>query len=83
MNDMEKVKPFLKCIDFWPVQIPPEKLNAYKQLIDEGQIREHHVIVNQRTGSTTVEYYSTIPHEWILEELKRRSEHYEQIKTGL
>ena len=80
---MTEVKPFIKCIDFWPGHIPPEKLDAYKQLIDEGQIREHHVIVNQRTGSTTVEYYSTIPHEWILEELKRRSEHYEQIKTGL
>ena len=80
---MTKVKPFIKCIDFWPVQIPPEKLNAYKQLIEEGQIRKHHVIVNRQTGSTTVEYYSTIPHEWIREELKRRSEHYEQITIGL
>ena len=33
---MTQIKPFIKCIDFWPVQIPPEKLNAYKQLIDEG-----------------------------------------------
>ena len=66
------VKPFIKCIDFWPVQIPPEKLAAYKQLIEEGQIRKHHVIVNQQAGSTTVEYYSTIPHEWVLEELAKR-----------
>ena len=70
---MTQIKPFIKCIDFWPGQIPPEKLNAYKQLIDEGQIRKHHVIVNQRTGSTTVEYYAIMPHEWVLDELSKIS----------
>ena len=67
------VKPFIRCIDFWPMQIPPEKLAAYKQLIEEGQIRKHHVIYNRRTGSTTVEYYAITLHEWILDELRRRS----------
>ena len=66
------VKPFIKCIDYWPEQIPPEKLEAYKQLIEEKQIRKHHVLVNRQTGSTTVEYYSTIPHAWIREELAQR-----------
>ena len=80
---MTQIKPFIKCIDFWPAQIPYEKLAAYKQLIAEGQIRKHHVIVNQRTGSTTVEYYSTIPHEWVREELKRRTINSEQIKISL
>jgi len=70
---VDKVKPFIKCVDFWPEQIPPEKLAAYKQLIDEGQILKHHVIFNGRIGSTSVEYYAIAPHEWILEELKRRS----------
>ena len=69
---MTQVKPFIKCVDFWPVEIPPEKLAAYKQLIAEGQILRHHVLYNRRTGSTTVEYYSTVPHEWVLEELKKR-----------
>lgn len=69
---MTEVKPFIKCVDFWPVQIPPEKLMVYKQLISEGQIRKHHVIYNRRTGSTTVEYYAIAPHEWILEEMRRR-----------
>ena len=72
MLDMTQVKPFVKCVDYWPEHIPPEKLAAYKQLITEGQIRKHHVIVNKLTGSTTVEYYSTIPHEWVREELKKR-----------
>ena len=67
------VKPFIKCIDFWPTWIPDEKLAAYKQLIAEGQIRKHHVIVNQRTGSTTIEYYAIMPHEWVLEELAKRA----------
>ena len=80
---MTEIKPFIRCIDFWPMQIPPEKLAAYKQLIEEGQIRKHHVIFNRQTGSTTVEYYSTIPHEWVLEEMKRRLEHYEQIEISL
>ena len=69
---MTEVKPFIKCIDFWTVQITPEKLDAYKQLIEEGQIRKHHVLYNRQTGSTVVEYYSIAPHEWIREEMKRR-----------
>ena len=71
---MSKVDPFIKCVDFWPEHIPDEKLAAYKEMIDEGQIRKHHVIYNRRTGSTTVEYYANMPHEWVLEELRKRSE---------
>ena len=70
---MTEVKPFIKCVDFWPERIPPGKLAAYKALIEEGQIRKHHVIYNRRTGSTTVEYYAIAPHEWVREELKRRT----------
>lgn len=70
---MTKVKPFIQCIDYWPIEIPEAKLAAYKQLIAEGQILKHHVIYNRTTGSTTIEYYSTIPHEWIREELSKRS----------
>lgn len=69
---MEKIKPFIKCVDFWPGQIPPEKLAVYKQLIEEGQIRKHHVIHNRRTGSAAVEYYAIAPHEWILEQMAER-----------
>ena len=70
---MTKVKPFIKCIDYWPGHIPQNKLDAYKQLIEENQIQKHHVIMNRNSGSTTVEYYSTVPHEWILDELRKRS----------
>ena len=70
---MEQIKPFIKCVDYWPEHIPDDKLAAYKQLIEEGQIMKHHVIYDRTTGSTTVEYYAIAPHEWILEELRRRS----------
>ena len=73
---MTEIKPFIKCVDFWPVQIPPEKLAAYRAMIYEGQIRKHHVIYNRRTGFTTVEYYAIAPHEWILEEMRKRSEEH-------
>ena len=69
---MEKIKPFIKCIDFWPDGIPDRKLQIYKDMIAEGQIRNHHVIVNQKTNATTVEYYAIAPHEWIRQEMARR-----------
>ena len=69
---MEVVKPFLKCVDYWPDGIPERKLQIYKEFIAEGQIMKHHVLVNRRTHATTVEYYSTIPHEWIRQEMAAR-----------
>lgn len=69
---MSEIKPFIKCIDYWPGRIPPEKLEAYRQMIQEGQIMKHHVIYNRKSGSTIVEYDAIAPHEWILEEMKRR-----------
>ena len=69
---MTEVKPFIRCIDFWPDGIPDRKLQIYKDMIEEGQIRKHHVIVNQLTHATTVEYYAIVPHEWIRQEMARR-----------
>ena len=69
---MIQVKPFIKCVDFWSDGIPDKKLQIYKDMIAEGQIRKHHVLVNKRTHATTVEYYAIAPHEWILQEMARR-----------
>lgn len=41
---MTKIKPFINCFDYWPEQIPPEKLKIYNQLIAEGQITKPQVI---------------------------------------
>ena len=70
---MAQVKPFIKCVDYWPGQIPPEKLEIYRQMIEEGQLQKHHVIYDRNTGRTVVEYYAIAPHEWILEQMKERS----------
>lgn len=70
---MSEIKPFIKCVDYWPGRIPPEKLEIYRQMIEEGQIRKHHVIVNRNTGVTVVEYYAIAPHEWIRQQMKERS----------
>lgn len=67
---MTTVKPHVKCIDYWPVHIPDICLAAYKVMIDHKQIKRHRVIFNQMRGSTIVEYESTIPHDWILQELR-------------
>ena len=69
---MTEVKPFIKCVDFWPGKIPPEKINVYKEMVREEQIRKPTVVVNESTGSTTVEYYAIVPHEWILEQMAGR-----------
>ena len=69
---MTEVKPFIKCIDFWSEGIPDRKLQIYKDMIAEGQIRKHYVVVNQRTNATTVEYYAIAPHEWIRQEMAKR-----------
>ena len=79
---MTEVKPFIKCVDFWPAQIPPDKLDAYRQLIDEGQIRKHHVIHNKATGATVVEYYAIAPHAWILEKMAKFAAGFREETPG-
>jgi len=70
---MTEIKPCIKCVDYWPINIPDNILNAYRQLIEEGQIRKHTVIYERTSGSTTIEYYAIAPQEWIHDELRRRS----------
>lgn len=69
---MNKIQPFITCVDYWPTQIPPEKLKTYKQIIAEGQITEPSIVYNTKTGATCVQYCSIVPHEWIKEEMMRR-----------
>ena len=67
-------EPFIRCVDYWPEGIPENKLKAYKALIEEGQITKPQVIVNRQTHATSVEYLAIMPHEWVREELKKRTE---------
>lgn len=62
------------CRDTWKRRIPPEKLSAYKQLLDEGVINNIHVTFARAENVTIFEYDSDKPHEWILAELAKRAE---------
>ena len=70
MTMCSTIKPFIKCVDFWPERLTKQQLAVYKKMMETGQIRTQHVVYNRSTGSTTVEYYSTVPHEWIRKEMK-------------
>ena len=69
---MKKISPFIKCVDYWPIQIPSECLDAYAEMIREGQITDQKVIYNHTTETVVIEYMSNQPHEWIRQELKKR-----------
>jgi hypothetical protein len=54
--------------DTWKRHIPEEKLAAYKKLIKEGKILNHHVTYVRQSGITIVEYDAD---ESVRDELKK------------
>ena len=79
---MTTVEPEIRCSDYWPRGIPKDKLRAYDAMIRAGQITKPHVVVNQATGSMAVTYSSTIPHEWIRQEMGRLATDGVQTQIG-
>ena len=68
---MTVVEPDIRCFDFWPRGIEKPKLRAYEIMIRAGQITKPRVVINKSTGAVAVSYESTVPHEWIREEMGR------------
>ena len=66
------VPPHIYCVDYWPRGISREKLAAYRQMMDEGQLADLHGIFNKSFGSLLIFYFANQPHEWVLEALARR-----------
>lgn len=63
--------PTIVCCDLWPRDtLTQPKLDAYKRLIDMGDIRIRRVVHHKATGYTTVEYWSNLPHAWTLNKLR-------------
>lgn len=63
--------PTIVCCDLWPRDtLTQAKLDAYKRLIDMGDIKIRRVIHHKVTGYTTVEYWSNLPHAWTLNKLR-------------
>lgn len=71
---MTEAKPEIRCVDYWPEGIPRNKLLAYKLMIDAGQITKPHATGSRSTGAVAVQYLSTIPHEWMRQELAKLAE---------
>lgn len=61
------------CMDTWNRHIPDNKLSAYKQLMEENLITVDQVTYYREQKTTVVQYSSSHPHEWILEQLRERS----------
>ena len=61
------------CKDTWKRRVPPEKLSAYKQLLDEGLIKDIHITFARAENITVFEYEATKPHDWIRNELAKRA----------
>ena len=55
--------------DTWKQHLTEPKLKAYKSLIDEGRIVNHHVTYFRQTETTIVEYDAD---RMIHEEMKKR-----------
>ena len=68
---MQKVKPFIRCSDYWPFQIPADILAEYKAMLTEGQISKPKVIYNRSQKSTLVIYQANQPHEWIKDRIRK------------
>jgi len=62
----------MRCKDTWGQHIPLEKMEAYKQLLNDGLITNPHVTYVRSTRMTIVEYDSDHDHKWIREELRNR-----------
>lgn len=48
----------MRYCDIWKRKIQKNKLQAYKDLNDQGKIQNVHVIYNRQTGETMIEYDS-------------------------
>lgn len=67
------VEPILPYADvWWRNDLDQTRMDAYSQLEKEGQMKIDKITFNKEENMVVVEYRTTIPHEWILEELKKR-----------
>lgn len=78
---MIQVSPEIPCVDYWPRGIPDTKLPAYRAMIDAGAITKPRCVVQKNTGSCIVSYLSTIPQDWLRQEMAEISRTCEQIRA--
>lgn len=70
--DEQKVVPFLPAADVWPRdRFDQPRMNAYQQLAQQGTIRIRKITYSEADRKVVIEYWATVPQEWVHEELKR------------
>lgn len=57
--------------DTWPIFIPPDRLAAYKLLLDRQIISKPHLTYVRDTRTTIVEYDSEYQHDEVIAMLKK------------
>ena len=67
------ISPSMPFADVWKREhLDKVRMDAYHQLEAENQIWLDKITFDKTTGIVVVEYRATVPHEWILDELKKR-----------
>ena len=66
------VRPFQHYADVWKREdLDSLHMGAYKEMEAANQLWIDHITFDKTTNLVVVEYRSTVPHEWILEEMKK------------
>lgn len=66
------VRPMLPYADVWRREkLDSARMNAYRTMEAEGQLKLGKITYNRSEGLVVIEYRTTIPHEWVLQELKK------------
>lgn len=72
-SDWTVVRPDQHYADVWNREaLDKVRMDAYKEMESENQIWIDKITYDKGTGKVVVEYRSTVPHEWILDELRKR-----------
>lgn len=68
-------EPTICCCDLWPPgTLTLVKQAAYRSLIELGDVRIRRVVHHRPSGFTTVEYWSGLPHAFILRRLRETAQ---------
>lgn len=67
----EPIKPFMFFADVWKREDLNEvRMKAYKHMEAAGQLQIVSIIYSKANGKVVVEYRSSMPHEWLLDDLR-------------
>lgn len=61
----------IECVDIWPPEtLGRAEMLAYKEAESASRIKVQKIRFHQMSGRATVRYLATIPHDWMIGELR-------------